>query len=537
MRLWSERSIPVGPILLASAALFALLLALPGQTVTTRYLDDLFVILDGAYRIAAGQVPNQDFHTPLGPFAYYLSAAGYALSGTLGGAMPTAMAAITLALALPMVHILSSRLHPFIAIPYGLFLLLILAVPINLGEAVTSLSFAKFYNRIGWAALGALLVMYLRPESVDRRQEMLDALCVTALTVLMLYTKLSYGVVALAFLLFMLTDRLQRRWAFTALAITIVTTLIIELIWQSSLAHLADLRLALDVGGRLRGTWGQITDHFLVNLTDYVLLGLFAGIALRRTRSFRDLLFYGFCAVAGFLIINQNFQAWGIITLHAAAAVAAETILRAADHQAEDDQDSWSMTAGAKLLFLALVLPTILHCFVALSLHSAAASMKAGNAVSLPNLEQVRVANLWTWSDYDAAIAYQDKLREGFDTLSALDPKPGRIFVLDLANPFSMTLNAPPARGDAPWLQWDRTLGRTAYVPAESLLADVQIVMEPKPADNPDAAKGPLSQLQALYGPYIAAQFGLAGETRHWKLHRRRLPSPPQAVLQRDGRS
>jgi hypothetical protein len=65
----------------------------------------------------------------------------------------------------------------------------------------------------------------------------------------------------------------------------------------------------------------------------------------------------------------------------------------------------------------------------------------------------------------------------------------------------------------------------------------VQIVMEPKPADNPDAAKGPLSQLQALYGPYIAAQFGLAGETRHWKLHRRRLPSPPQAVLQRDGRS
>ena len=205
MRLWTERPMKVGPILLAAAALFALLLALPGQTVTTRYLNDLFVILDGAYRVAAGQVPNQDFHTPLGPFAYYLSAAGYALSGTLGGAMPTAMALITLLLALPMAHVLGSRLHPFIAIPYGVFLLLIVAVPINLGEGVTSLSFAKFYNRIGWVALGVLLVMYLRPPGIDRRQTILDTACATALTLLMLYTKLSYGVVALAFLLFMLS--------------------------------------------------------------------------------------------------------------------------------------------------------------------------------------------------------------------------------------------------------------------------------------------------------------------------------------------
>src|SRR5919112_1033505 len=110
MRLWTERPRKLGPILLAAAALFALLLALPGQTVTTRYLNDLIVILDGAYRVAAGQVPNQDFHTPLGPFAYYLPAAGYALSGTLGGAMPTAMALATLLIALPMAHVLGTRL-------------------------------------------------------------------------------------------------------------------------------------------------------------------------------------------------------------------------------------------------------------------------------------------------------------------------------------------------------------------------------------------------------------------------------------------
>lgn len=538
MRLWTERPMKVGPILLAAAALFALMLALPGQTVTTRYLNDLIVILDGAYRVAAGQVPNQDFHTPLGPFASYLSAAGYVLSGTLGGTMPTAMALITLLVALPMAHILGSRLHPFLAIPYGLFLLLILAVPINLGEGVTALSFAKFYNRIGWSALGVLLVMYLSPVRIDRRQAILDTVCAAALTLLMLYTKLSYGVVALAFLLLMLADRQQRRWSAGALGATILAALIIELMWQSSLAHLADLRLAFNLGGGLRGTWGQITDHILVNLTDYVLLGLFAGIALYRTRSVRDLLFYAFCAVAGFLVINQNFQAWGIIMLHSAAAVAAETILRSESRRAGAiDHDSWSTAAGARLLFLAVVLPTSIHCLAALSLHTAAASARAGDPIPLPNLEQVRVANLWTWNDHDTAHAYQEVLRDGFDALSSLDPKPGRIFVLDQGNAFSMALNAPPARGDTPWLQWDRTLGSMNSIPAETLLADVQFVMEPKPSDSPDAAKGPLPQLQAVYGPYIAAHFDMAGETQHWKLHRRRLPSVPEAALHRDGRS
>lgn len=538
MRLWTERPMKVGPILLAVAALLGLLLALPGQTVTTRYLNDLFVILDGAYRVAAGQMPNQDFHTPLGPFAYYLSAAGYALSGTLGGAMPTAMALITLMLALPMAHILGSRLHPVIAIPYGLFLLLILAAPINLGESITSLTFAKFYNRIGWAALGVLVVMYLRPSSTDRRQAILDTACATALTLLMLYTKVSYGVVALAFLLLMLADRQQRRWSAGALGIAILATLIIELMWQSSLAYLADLRLAFEVSGGLRGTWGQITDHILGNLTDYVLLGLFAGLALYRTRSIRDLLFYAFCAVAGFLIINHNFQAWGIIMLHGAAAVAAETILRSEALRARvADHENWSTAAGAKLLFLAVVLPTIIHCLAALSLHTAAASIRAGNAVPLPNLEQVRVANLWTWGDYGTAAAYQDVLRDGFDALSSLDPQPGQIFVLGLGNPFSMALNAPLARGDTPWLQWDRTLGSASHVPAETLLADVQFVMEPKSAGGSAAAQEAQAQLQALYGSYIAAYFDTVGETQHWKLHRRRLPSAPEAALYRDGRS
>jgi hypothetical protein len=525
----SERRLPVRGLLLAVAATCALLLALPGQTVTTRYLDDLLLILDGAYRITTGQVPNHDFHTPLGPLTYYLPATGYLLSGSFGGAMPAAMALVTLALSLPMLHVLSSRLRSTIALLLGVFLLLILSVPINLGEGITALTFAKFYNRIGWAALCTLLIMYLRPRQWRERQDLFDALCAAALTLVMLYTKITYGVVALAFLLFMLTDRQQRRWVLAALGVVVFCSLSIELIWRSSLSHLSDLSQALNVGGRLRGTWGQIADHILVNLTDYVLLALFAGLSLKRTHSFREGFFYLFCAVTGFLIINQNFQAWGIVSMHAAAAVAAETILRWEEETApETVKDAWSISAGAKLLFLALVLPTIVHCSAALGLHTIAASTRSGQSLALPHLERVRLANLWTWGDYDTANLYLTTLRDGVKALSEINQSDDTIFVMDKSNPFPLILNAPPPEGDMPWLQWERTLNASAFLPAETLLANVDIVMEPKPLDENSDTSPASTGLKALYGSYIADHYEGLHETDHWKIYRRRLGSQPK---------
>src|SRR5215204_7023290 len=118
-------------LILSMAAVCALLLALPGRTVTTAYLNDLFIFLDGAHRIVLGQVPNRDFHTALGPLVYYIPAAGFLLSGQLGATMPIGMALMIVALAPVMAHILGSRLRPVIALPYAAFLLLILAVPLN----------------------------------------------------------------------------------------------------------------------------------------------------------------------------------------------------------------------------------------------------------------------------------------------------------------------------------------------------------------------------------------------------------------------
>jgi hypothetical protein len=66
---------------------------------------------------------------------------------------------------------------------------------------------------VGWALLGLLLLMFLPPVSPRPHQRLLDASSAAVLVLLMLYTKISYGGVAIGFLFFMLLDPRQRNWA------------------------------------------------------------------------------------------------------------------------------------------------------------------------------------------------------------------------------------------------------------------------------------------------------------------------------------
>ena len=505
--------VPVATVILATALIFALLLALPGRTVTTAYVNDLFIFLDGAHRVMSGQVPNRDFHTALGPLVYYLPSAGYWLSGRLAGAMPVAMALAVLALAPAAAHVLRSRLQPIIALVFGIFLLVLVAVPMNLGEGISSLSFAMFYNRIGWAALATLLVMYLRPRAAGRSQAALDALCAAFLTVAMLYMKVTYGVVALAFLGFMLLDRVQWRWVAAALGLILLSGLVVELFWRASAAHLADLLVA----ARVSGTRGPVDlgQAFLTHLADFTLLATFAVLALWRTRSLRDALFFAFCAGPGLLIVSQNSQPWGIITLQAGAVVATELVARSAGFEARRQRVGEALSAGAPLLLLALLLPTAVHCLMALVLHAGLAATDSGEEFDLPKLKGVKLALQWSPGDDELSTAYLGSVRAGARMLADLDAEPARVSVLDFANPFSAGLGLPPPRGDQSWMHWGRNVDAEHFLPPEQMLEGVDVVMEPKWGINH-------LPLKPLYAGYVGQAFEPIRETDAWTLHVRR---------------
>jgi hypothetical protein len=511
--------LPVGALIVGMGAVFALLLALPGRTITTSYVNDLFIFLDGAHRVVWGQVPNRDFHTALGPLVYYLPGAGYWLSGTLAGAMPVAMALAVVVLVPFTAHVLISRLEPLIALLLGAFLLLVVAVPMNLGEEIRSLSFAMFYNRVGWAALATLLVMYLRPRHARPYQGALDTVCAAFLILVMLYTKVTYGAVALAFLTFMLLDQRQWRWAAAAFGVVLLSGLAIELFWQASAAHLADLIMTARVSGS-RGV-ASLVQGFLRHLADYVLFGTLAVLALWRTRSFRDVLFFGFCAGPGLLIVSQNSQPWGIITLHAGAAVAAELVVRSSGQRDPSEPARDALGAGAPVLLLAFLLPTALHCFMALLLHAGLAVADAGEEFGLPKFTGIKLAQLWSPGDRDLSVAYLESIRAGARALADLEAEPARVSVLDFANPFSAGLGLPPPRGDNSWLHWGRNIDAEHYLVPDQLLGGVDVLMEPAWGINH-------LPLKPLYAAYLGQAFEPVSKTDSWTVHvRRRAPAGP----------
>ena len=491
----------------------ALLLALPGETVATRGLEDLFSILDGAHRIAWGQVPNRDFHSALGPLVYYLPALGLALSGSYGAALPLGMALLLVVVAGIGAHVLTSRLHVALALPFAAFLLLVLAVPMHLGEGVTALSFLFFYNRIGWVCLALLLVMYVEPRENSGRGLALDIACASVLVLVMVYSRATYGMVGGAFLLLMLITG-RWRWAGGALALVLLAGGLIELVWHGSASYARDALMAFETGGWWRGTPGSMIDLLLGNLADYLLFGLLVGLLFWRRFNWRDALFFLFCAVAGYWLINQNEQRWGILTLHAGAAVAAQYLLRSMAARGPRPVGAVVNPPGVKLYFAALLLPTIVHCSLALLLHAGTALVNGGQALPIPRLEGVRLANLWTTGDFNGGTWYVGTITDGLAALQSLPEPAQTVQVLNTPNPFSLALDLPPSAGDKLDLRWNVTLNQTHHPAPAELFGDADVVMERTSAGG----SGPIGQ---LYLPYVTEHYSPVAQTANWRVFHR----------------
>lgn len=500
----------------------ALVLAGPGRTATTIYLNDLLIFLDGGYRVASGQVPSRDYQTPIGALADLLPAAGLLATGSLGAAMPAGFALLLLLLAPVVAHVLASRLRPALALPLALYLSLVLASPMNLGDAPTHLSFAMFYNRIGWAALALLLVMYLVPTGRDRVAA--DGLSAGLLACVMLYTKVSYGLVALAFLAFLLlADRRQRDWAALALALPLLLTLAAEALWSLPSAYLADIAMAGHASGAVQGGAAELFRAFLRNLTDYVVYALAVGLALAASRSLRDGLFWGFVGVTGLLILNQNFQQSGVVTLAAGVAVAVE--LAARREAAPAGRPILAGVGSLYVLLLVLLVPPVVLRGIGLAFHTAHALAGPEDAINLPNLGRIALVDAGglAESHFVFSRAYARSIEEGAGLLRAQAAEPGAVVVFDYVNPFSAGLGIPPARGDASWNFLGRNFDRSRHVPSAEYLGTARFVMVPKRSLNPPTTRA----LLALHRDYLDRHFTRAAETGAWTLYARRGGTSP----------
>lgn len=508
---------PIAVTVIVTVVICSALLILPGATATSRYFNDLLIFLDGGYRVVEGQVPNRDFHTALGPLSFYIPGFGYWVTGNLGLAMPVGLTALMALTAPVMIHVLATRVRPLIAVPWAIFLILLMITPMNTGEIVMNISFAMFYNRIGWALIGLFLIMHLRPTYPVRHQFILDTLAATVLTLILLYTKATYGVVALGFLALMLLQPIQRRWAAATILIVALSGAVIEVFWGGTRMHIADLIVASKVSGVMP------VRNYVVSAMEtsgeYIIFASLAALALWQKGRFTDFLFYGFCVCAGYALLIQNFQVRGVVTLLAGGVVAAEHLSRQWRQGLPYGTDM--VTRGAALLVIVLMIPIGLSSAAALGLHATMVATGAGVALDTPNGKDIRVVNTLDDGQFKFYANYAASLEKGVALLASLYPEPGKVLVMDFVSPLTSLAGLDPPQGGTAWMHDGRNFDEDFHFSPDELLEGVDVIMIPKRpiADTTTAL------MEDLYGPYISKHFTAVRHTALWRVYRRQAPS------------
>lgn len=164
------------------------------------YPNDLMVPLQTAWRTLQGQVPNVDFHNPVGPLYAWLEAFGMYLSN--GSPMGIVVAQWIAACCLTPIfcYVIYSRCSwptAFVAFLVPIFLIV---SPRTLDHDFWSLSYIAGYNKISWGILWIIAIWSFIPSRrVSSRsiEIFMMSLCLAALVLL----KIPMALVAVVFLL------------------------------------------------------------------------------------------------------------------------------------------------------------------------------------------------------------------------------------------------------------------------------------------------------------------------------------------------
>ena len=537
----------VAGLLTLAAAIIALLLLLPGKTVATQHFWDIMTFIDAADRVNHGQVPNRDFHSPLGPLAYQLLGMGAAFSGGFAGMMPAATA-LFVPLLLPLVvYAALSRMPWLLALLFGLYILILSISPLFIGQIQPGPSWGMFYNRWGWGLL-SLLFLFVLPRRPPVGRETLDLAAMASIWLLLFYLKTTFAVIGAVFLVALVWFPHARRPALGAVAAAAVAVLIIELFWGGTLGYLGDIGAAASATGAVRGGVIGLFATVVNNVQGVFLFAAVLLLALLGRIRYDYLLLCLFMGAAGILLDRHNAQGPGILTFIPGALVA---IL--APRRGEGDEAS-APSLPAVLLALAMAVPVMVVGAANVAFHFVSAARApagdisvaglrgiiapdaptstpnqpgasagggaadvCGRVEALPNLEANKGEHPLSPIQTLAFVA------DGAALLQRTPQLGGKAFVPDLANPLNALAGRQGPVGAEAFNDAEITFSEAVHRPAEQLFADVDVLMIPKYAQK----YATFHLMRQLYGAYWSANFQLAARSACWDAYRRiRRPAP-----------
>jgi hypothetical protein len=519
------------------ATLGALLVAyltylfLLGPVPSTVFGNDVFLLLDGGWRILNGLVPNRDFYLSLGPLVYMWTAAGLWIAHNSAYGLTIGFLSFAALITVGAFWTSRTRMTAAGSILFSIFILLLCTGPMPLGaNSSLDLTYAMIYNRFGYGLLSIVFItQIMRPDGRHdtSREDWLAGMVAGVSLALLFFLKISYFAVGggLVLLSALLDPRNVRRFVALACGMVPASLAMLAFLRFDVPALVNDLLDTIHARSAAISSFG-IAELFGLNTTSLIALTLavcFLGVSDTSVRQ-RVMLFAAtiYTLLAELLLAHTNGSQGAIYPLYVVVVL----ILLAELGKAVGKQHVPAAFAATLVVFgLSLTAPTFLIDLRSLALltkYKTSAQGKAGayrvQGDHLRDLafydnqkdEPVRQENGHFYTGY---------LNDGIDLLKKHSTPGDMVASLSYHNPFSYALLLKPPHAGSTWFLVDNNISALHMLSAARMFGDATIVMVPKHMLTTHVATDEL--LVREYKPYLLGNFTFVAESEWWQLYRR----------------
>ena len=509
--------------------------------------QDFLAFLDCVYRVHLSQIVHRDFSSILGPFNFLLPATFMSLNAGIISSVNYSEAVYVVIAFFIYIYLQFTRLDLMAGFFLGVWIPLALLASMNFGDPLESVTQAMQYNRRCDVFLLLLLLLFIPARESKRGYLIIDGVLYGAMSAFLFYSKITFGLVALAFAPIMLIRKRDNVMViavaavvFLAIAAWVEIGYGIRFAWMNDVKMAAISSEASSGGGDRFGRIFHILRDNVLELFGLLVIPAFILLPLRKL-TLPLALFCAYVGAVSVLIISYSAQSY-LLTLPIAFVFVAldalepESAFAGSMSQIRARYALLSALASTLLVIESYPLAVNIAISTYRSIHAApwdATNEVMNNIVTddggqsilskidkTPKLDMFALARAIrpkVYWDNLLMNEYADYLHSGIAAARQGCEDRARISTIDALNSFPMLLGWPTGGGMF-YAANGYLMSKKAHLPDEVMFRDINCVMIPKLPTQ----IGYRDALLDIYGPFLSKSFEQSFESDMWTVLRRR---------------
>lgn len=506
-----------------------------GKSYTAQWLNDVMGFIDVANRIHLGQIPYKDFHMIYGPLVALIPGIGLDIGFNAGQIFGFGGVVVATILLLLGTISLPCRLTTAASFVILLFAVILVVVPMGDAQNSKNVTWGTFYNRQCWAFIVLMFLFFVEPEKIVWHDKWTDAFSLSILTILSIYTKFTYGMVAAAFVTAnVFVSSYNRKVAIISMAFTIFIIIALEVIFKFHAEYIGDI-LWMGIA------WGKditSSDNFFM-LNEFLKstklsisyigfsISVYFLYASRYNRySIVDAL-YVFGVIVATLLLRmtvgaKSVEAWSNLSIVSIFVCVGE-LARRVEYSKENSRATKYFWARHDISLVCLF---TVFVFISGEVINRTIVWRVFVNESLKENNEhevsLRLSSIIAAPDYidhdisDNALptgTYMKTVLDGTKLLLSLNQHDKSVVTFDMVNPFPYAADMIPPVGGYP-LFWAFLADEAALPSPPTFFRNVDYVMVPHVPYGDDQ----LSTMTRLYGAYLAGNYTMIDRSLYWTL-------------------